>query len=192
MIVVVIYSMGYMGLRQPTIFSQQTETAPSPRSQHEPARSETAPSDAPDISTTGLPESTQAEDQTKYQRSALDSETSTLLYQELQHHMEQQRAFLDSKLSLPQLASQLSISSNYLSQVINGQAGCNFFDFVNSYRVDEAKRRLTSPPAQGNVLNIALDSGFNSKSAFYTAFRRHTGQTPSQYRKSLSTQSNNQ
>lgn len=191
MIVVVIYSMGYMGLRQPAIFSQKPETTPCPGNQPEPAESETAPNAAPDIATADQPETTQSEDQAKYQRSALDSETSTLLYQELQHHMVQQRAFLDSKLTLPQLASQLNISSNYLSQVINEQSGCNFFDFVNRYRVEEAKQCLTSPATQSNVLNIALDSGFNSKSAFYTAFKRHTGQTPSEYRKSVSTQSNN-
>ncbi|MES9930149.1 MAG: helix-turn-helix domain-containing protein, partial [Candidatus Thiodiazotropha sp. 6PDIVS] len=82
-------------------------------------------------------------------------------------------------------------SPNYLSQVINEQSGYNFFDFINRYRVDEAKRCLTTPSGQSNVLSIALDSGFNSKSAFYTAFKRHTGQTPSQYRKSSLPQESN-
>ena len=174
MIVFVIYSMGYLGLRQPAIFSQplqaQTDEAGDPEA------------DKPDPD-----QANHSADETKYQRSALDNETSTLLYRELLAHMEQKKVFLDNKLTLPQLASQLSISPNYLSQVINAQSGHNFFDFVNRYRVDEAKHQLASSKVQVNVLNIALEAGFNSKSAFYTAFKRHAGQTPSQYRKSTTT-----
>ncbi|MEW8398601.1 MAG: helix-turn-helix domain-containing protein, partial [Candidatus Thiodiazotropha sp.] len=79
--------------------------------------------------------------------------------------------------------AQLRISSNYLSQVINERAGQHFFDFVNRYRVEEAKLALAGSTGRGNILAIALDAGFNSKSAFYTAFKRHTGQTPTQYRR---------
>ncbi|MEJ2622529.1 MAG: helix-turn-helix domain-containing protein, partial [Candidatus Thiodiazotropha sp.] len=180
LIVLVIYTMGYMGLRQPAIFTQFHQADPNNIGQCEKAQQSSASGKQNG--------SDPAATQTKYQRSALDSETSQLLYQELQKHMDEQRAFLDSKLTMPQLAAQLSISANYLSQVINEQAECNFFDFINRYRIVEAQRRLTTETGQINILAIALDAGFNSKSAFYTAFKRHTGQTPSQYRKSAANQ----
>jgi hypothetical protein len=95
MIVVVIYTMGYMGLRQPAIFTKQHQTDPDPVNQ----TPETHPApESPNQTNRDQPGS-----QPKYQRSALDRETSQLLYQELQNHLDQQRAFLDSKLTLPHL-----------------------------------------------------------------------------------------
>jgi AraC-like DNA-binding protein len=179
LIVVVIYTMGYMGLRQPAIFSQQPQSKPDPVN---PIPETLPPQESPNQANLD-----QSGSQPKYQRSALDRETSQLLYQELQNHMDEQRVFLDSKLTLPQLAGQLGITPNYLSQVINEQAECNFFDFINRYRVAEAQTRLTSQTGQVNILATALDAGFNSKSAFYSAFKRHTGQTPSQYRTTANT-----
>ena len=182
LIVLVIYTMGYMGLRQPVIFTQPHRSDAQSVSQAEEAHP------GPDSADQNDPAPAPSSSHTKYQRSALDRETSQLLFRDLQNHMDEQRTFLDSKLTLPQLAAQLSLSPNYLSQVINEQAGCNFFDFINRYRVEEAQRKLTAESAQVNILGIALDAGFNSKSAFYTAFKRHTGQTPSAYRNSASNQ----
>ncbi|MCU7875332.1 MAG: AraC family transcriptional regulator [Candidatus Thiodiazotropha sp. (ex Lucinoma borealis)] len=177
MIVVIIYSMGYLGLRQPAIFSYRPNEASDKTEPIEPTSYEAIEN----------PDTVQTK---KYQRSALDNETSILLYKELQAHMDREKSHLDSKLTLAQLAEQLAISSNYLSQVINEQAGQNFFDFINSYRINEAKRSLINPsPGDTNILSIASNAGFNSKSAFYTAFKRQTGQTPSQFRKSSASQS---
>lgn len=151
--VIVIYTIGYLGLRQPIIFQQ--------------------------------PDSAEAvAEQPKYRKSALDDESSELLLQELRRVMATDRPYLDSKLSLGQLASQIGISSNYLSQIINQQTGSNFFDYINSHRVDAAKEILADPDrAKSNILTIAMDSGFNSKSAFYTAFKQHANVTPSEYRR---------
>jgi AraC-like DNA-binding protein len=141
-----------MGLRQPTIFTQQDQAAP---------------------------------EKPKYERSALDDESSKMLLQELKNLMATERPYLDSRLTLAQLAEQLRISSNYLSQIINQQTGSNFFDYINSHRVEAAKEILADPArARVGVLTIAMDSGFNSKSAFYTAFKHHANMTPSQYRQS--------
>ncbi|MES9825292.1 MAG: helix-turn-helix domain-containing protein [Candidatus Thiodiazotropha endolucinida] len=170
MIVIVIYIMGYMGLRQPAIFSRD------PGLEMKPAASRSNGSD-------NSPEPPREQEKRKYQKSALDRETSSLLFADLQAHMVKQKPYLDSKLNLSQLAAQLNLSTNYLSQIINEQAEQHFFDFVNRYRVDEAKQALTGTLERGNILTIALDAGFNSKSAFYTAFKLHTGQTPSQYRR---------
>ncbi|MES9969675.1 MAG: helix-turn-helix transcriptional regulator [Candidatus Thiodiazotropha sp.] len=170
MIVVLIYIMGYMGLRQPKIFSRhRTQASESTVSEHPPE---------PEL------EQKQDQERRKYEKSALDRETSSMLFDELRAHMETEKPYLDSTLNLAQLAAQLRISPNYLSQVINEQGQQHFFDFVNRYRVEEAKVALAGTGERGNVLTIALDAGFNSKSAFYTAFKRHTGQTPTQYRRS--------
>lgn len=166
LIVILIYAMGYMGLRQPTIFTRQDL-----KREHVERTS-----DRDDGSDTG------DDQQAKYRKSALDRETSSILFDELKHHMKEHRPHLDSTLSLSQLASRLSLSANYLSQIINEQAGQHFFDFINAYRVESAKQALTVSNQYGNILNIALDAGFNSKSAFYNAFKRHTGLTPSQFR----------
>jgi AraC-like DNA-binding protein len=77
----------------------------------------------------------------------------------------------------------MSISAHNLSEVINTQAGKNFYDFVNGYRVEAVMRRLRDPRyAHLTILALAEESGFNSKSTFNACFRRHTGLTPSQYR----------
>ena len=81
----------------------------------------------------------------KYKTSSLDANMSAVLRVELLHHMETKSPYLDSKLTLSQLAKQLGISSNYLSQAINEQFDKNFFDFINDYRVEEAKRLPIRP-----------------------------------------------
>jgi AraC-like DNA-binding protein len=171
--VMVIYTIGYLGMRQPVIFSRGSEDSVSSAEpvQHaiEAAASRARP---------------------KYERSALDAETSRLLLQELQDLMAAEKPYLDNTLTLGQLAKRLNMSSNYLSQIINEQTGKSFFDYINQHRVDRAKEILAdSAQADTSVLTIAMDSGFNSKSAFYTAFKRHTNSTPGQFRKAVSTTS---
>jgi AraC-like DNA-binding protein len=165
MIVAVIYTMGYLGLRQPEIFSESYADQVDTENEHG-----------------------NVVDNNKYKGSALDDEMSTALRDELLYHMETERPYLDSQLTLAQLAGQLGISSNYLSQVINEQFEKNFFDFVNDYRVEQAKKFLAEPDrADANIITIAYDAGFNSKSAFYTAFNRLVGMSPSKFRKSKKT-----
>ncbi|QJY41088.1 helix-turn-helix transcriptional regulator [Vibrio cholerae] len=75
-------------------------------------------------------------------------------------------------MTLTQLSSQLNLVLNYLSQVINHPFEMNFFDYINGYRIEYAKRKLSRLDGnQSNILDIAFSSGFNSKSAFYTAFK---------------------
>jgi AraC-like DNA-binding protein len=161
LVVILIYAMGYLGLRQPAIFTHVFN-----------------PDDQDQVSDSD-------DTQEKYLRSGLDKETSHAFLSELTRHMEDQKPYLEGDLVLPQLAEQLGISPNYLSQIINEQLNVNFYDFVNGYRVNEAKQRIRVAKKAPNILGIALDSGFNSKSAFYTAFKKATSMTPTQYRKSL-------
>ncbi|MDP4489674.1 MULTISPECIES: AraC family transcriptional regulator [Pseudoalteromonas] len=118
----------------------------------------------------------------KYQHSALNKEIADALCQELKTHMEVDRAYLNPELSLSLLAQRTGHSTHNISQAINQSLALNFFDFVNQYRVQESKVMLLRDPSLA-VLDIGLGAGFNSKSSFYAAFKKHTGATPSQFRK---------
>lgn len=120
----------------------------------------------------------------RYAKSGLDASHIRLLAQQLKQFMDESKPYLDGNLTLPQLAEALDCSVNHLSQVINSEIGLGFFDFINGYRVRDAIELLSSTvtPEQA-VLNIALAAGFNSTSTFYAAFKKHTGQTPTRYRK---------
>lgn len=163
--VVLIYSMSFLGLRQPQVFSNLTLL-----------------SDAKPLLEEGVD---QPVDNQKYRYSALSPEMSASLYTELTNKMIEKKLYANNELSLPKLAAEMGVSVNYLSQVINQQSGQNFFDFINRYRVEEVQKQMQAMP-EVTVLALALNAGFNSKSAFYTAFRKYTGLTPSQYKKSLS------
>ncbi|CZF86171.1 helix-turn-helix domain-containing protein [Grimontia marina] len=117
----------------------------------------------------------------KYEKSSLTAALAEVLFTEISQHMESHQSYLDSELSLKQLAEETGHSLHNVSQAINQHQQLNFFDFVNQYRVEVVKAQLISHPAMP-IIDIGLHSGFNSKSAFYTAFRKHTGMTPSQFR----------
>jgi len=109
-------------------------------------------------------------------------EQLTTLKNELSHLMDTERLYLDSELGLPQLAKSISLSPHDLSYLLNEGFGMNFFQFVNTYRIEEAKRLLLSEKHRHlNILGIAYSSGFNSKTTFNTAFKRSTGFSPSQF-----------
>jgi len=119
--------------------------------------------------------------QRKYQRSALNEQQSSLIATKIEKAMREGELYLDASLSMQKLAKHIFTSPNYISQTLNETLGMNFFDYVNKYRVDAAKRMLEQ--SNNTVLDIAMSVGFNAKSSFYTAFKKETGQTPSQYRK---------
>jgi len=109
------------------------------------------------------------------------------LIDKLLTHMIEKKPYLDSELTLSSLAKDISMSRSQLSQLINDGLGENFYDFVNKYRVEEVKRLMTDPQAKNfNLLGIALEAGFKSKSTFNLIFKRFTGLTPTEYRKNLS------
>ncbi len=94
--------------------------------------------------------------------------------------METERMFLNSELSLPELSETMGISPHDLSYVLNEGVGANFYQFVNAYRVAEAKQLMLSGKyAHLNILGIAYNAGFNAKTTFNTAFKRETGVSPS-------------
>jgi ligand-binding sensor domain-containing protein/AraC-like DNA-binding protein len=128
-------------------------------------------------------QASQVED--KYKRSSLTPGRSKRLLDRLLGIMEQEKPYLDPAMSLQMLAQRLDISKEDLSQVINEQLGKNFKNFLNFYRIEEAKKKLLDPREnQFVLLKIAFDVGFNSKSAFNASFKKVTGISPSEFRKS--------
>ena len=120
----------------------------------------------------------------KYARSALDDKRMSSIENKIRAVMLEDGLFRDPDLSLSMLATRTGVKANYISQTLNDRMGLNFFDFVNGYRINEAKTLLLS--SSDTVLTIALNVGFNSRSTFNTAFSKHAGTTPSAFRASSS------
>ena len=112
-----------------------------------------------------------------------DSELEVLKKQ-LSKLMVTEHPFLNPDLKLEGLAQAMAISPHHLSYLINEGFGENFFQFVNKYRVNKVKELLLSEKFEKlSIMGIAGESGFNSKTSFYTTFKKITGQTPSEFRK---------
>ncbi|HEY7883625.1 MAG TPA: helix-turn-helix domain-containing protein [Cellvibrionaceae bacterium] len=102
--------------------------------------------------------------------------------------MEEAKLFLQHNLNIEEFSTRIDLPVRDVSAVINKHFGTNFFEYMNSYRVEEAKRLLTDKDhADLTVLDILLQAGFNSKSAFHRFFKRLTGMSPSEYRKQSTT-----
>ena len=121
----------------------------------------------------------------KYQRSGLTQEKNQTYRQRLETFMETHKPYLQADLTLYSLAEKIKIPPHHLSQIINECFESNFFDFVNAYRVKEVRIRLLDPAnAIYTFTAIGQQVGFNTKSTFNAAFKKHTGLTPSAYKKS--------
>ncbi|WP_055395558.1 helix-turn-helix domain-containing protein [Flagellimonas eckloniae] len=106
-----------------------------------------------------------------------------IYYKELLNWFEKEKPYLNPSLSLVLVSEYLNISAGYLSQIVNTLGGMNFSEFINLYRVNESKKMLTGLSFSNyTIVSIGLEAGFNSKSVFYTAFKKRTGLTPSEYR----------
>lgn len=153
-LIALVFYIGYFGIKQENIFTSQ-EVSENLRTV-EKERSE------------------------KYKNSGMKSDLIEELYGKLLKIMDEEKPYLDPKLSLSGLAQLLEISPNQLSQIINQEANVNFHDFVNNYRVEEF---IQSAHKNKNfsLLALALDSGFNSKSSFNNIFKKQKGLSPSKY-----------
>ncbi|MFT7482621.1 MAG: AraC-like DNA-binding protein, partial [Oceanospirillaceae bacterium] len=115
-----------------------------------------------------------------------ESDTLSTDLPKIEEYMQTEKPYLDPSVTIQQVADGVNIPVRELSLLINKQIGKHFFDFVNEYRIAEAKKILADVEQQKlTVLEILYSVGFNSKSSFNTAFKKHTGTTPTSYRKSL-------
>lgn len=106
--------------------------------------------------------------------------------QKLQKYMVEEKPFLNPTLTIQEVSKYIKVPVRDLSLLINHQLGQHFYDFVNAYRIESAMDILKDPTkSRITILEILYEVGFNSKSSFNTAFKKHTGNTPTAYRKSL-------
>ncbi len=117
----------------------------------------------------------------KYRKTGLTNTHSLEIVSSLKELLNTHKPYLNNELKLDSLAVELNLSRNHLSQVINQHFDTNFFDFINKYRVEEAKKLLKKEPDL-NVKDVVYKSGFNNRVSFNKAFKRHTGVTPTQYK----------
>ena len=95
-----------------------------------------------------------------------------------------EKVYLNAEVTLEIVAEKLCISKSLLSRILNSELGKSFSDYINSLRVEEAKTYLQNPDFSNyTIVAIGLEAGFSSKTTFNTAFKKYTGETPSQYRK---------
>ena len=138
-----------------------------------------------------------AEDETgekqKYEKNRLDDEIAEAYAKELKELMETKKLYRNPDLTLPDLAKKLKLTTNILSQVLNGCCGQSFYNFVNTYRVNEVIAMMNDPKHENDsILKISFEAGFKSKSSFNTIFKKLTGLTPSEYRRNLEKESEKQ
>lgn len=99
-------------------------------------------------------------------------------------HMEEKKSFLNPDITLSELAKEMNLSTNQLSQTINLEFGKNFNEFINNYRVEMFKVKLKDQSVQHlSLLGIAMECGFNSKATFNRVFKKITQLSPSEYLK---------
>lgn len=122
----------------------------------------------------------------RYHKSGLSAAKAEQVLQHLDHLMDSEHLYRQQGITQAQIAKILDTSSNHLSQALNEKRSRKFSDYLNAYRVNDVKRRMEDP---GNkhltLLALAEQSGFGSKASFNTVFRKHTGQTPTEYFKSI-------
>jgi AraC-like DNA-binding protein len=117
----------------------------------------------------------------KNQKPSLGAEKTNEIIERTNSLMEVDRVFLQAELTLQELADKLEMPAYQVSQAINEGLKKTFYDLVNGYRVEEAKRLLTDS-LDRKILAVGFDSGFNSKTTFNTVFKKFTGYTPSEFR----------
>lgn len=127
---------------------------------------------------------TEIQPKKKYKKSGLTKKKREQYLKKILTYMEEKKLFIDSELTLPKLAEILSLPPHHISQIINEQLHQNFYEFINKYRVEEAKKQLADENEKSRtILDIAFDVGFKSKSAFNSIFKKYNKMTPSHFRK---------
>jgi AraC-like DNA-binding protein len=158
-----MYGIGYMGLRQPEIFRYETQPI-----------------------TPLLPAAAVPRAEPRYQRSGLGDDEAAALRDALLRAMDRDHPWKESELTLADLAARLDSTPHKLSEVLNSQVGQTFYDFVNGYRVREVQRRIREGHTRSlKMLALAMDAGFSSKSTFNEVFKKHTNQTPTAFREAV-------
>jgi len=183
------YFLGYVAIRQPEIFKLRLAEPVLLEMEHAPATSTTqvsSPAEAVAPPAPGLPEAPLIPNETG-EAAPPPAKAAPLpdlapLRETVARYMAQHAPYTNPSLTIHELAAGLQMPPHLLSKVINEGFGKNFFDFVNSYRVEAFKQRMDDPRSrQFTLLSLAFEVGFNSKTAFNRAFKKQTDQTPREY-----------
>lgn len=119
----------------------------------------------------------------KYKTSGLSEKKALEIEQTLVDFLKSKKPYLNENLNIDELSDNLNVTPAYLSQVLNERLGVNFYTLINTYRIEEAKKLITSSEYSHFKLEaISYEVGFKSKSTFNAAFKKITGTTPSQFR----------
>lgn len=121
------------------------------------------------------------EDSIKYVNKRIDSTSANNIKIKLNRLFKEEKTFKNSQLNLPNVAKLINETPHALSEYLNDNLNKSFSQFVNEYRIEEAKRLLLTN-SNYTIEAIGYESGFNSKSTFFTAFKKYTGFTPTAYR----------
>lgn len=122
----------------------------------------------------------------KYRYSNLSQDESSLIFKRLEEYMQNEKPYLNAKLTVEELTKYLDVSNVTFSQVLNKFKNTSFYEYINHYRVLEFKQRLADGYNPNlTLLGLAEECGFSSKSSFYRAFKKETNMTPAQYEKKM-------
>jgi AraC-like DNA-binding protein len=131
-------------------------------------------------------ENTQEETSARYKSSVLSARKKKDIMNKIFGYFENEKPYLKSELNMDLLSSALNVPKYQLTEVLNTSIGKNFFQFVNGYRVEAVKAMLTDEKTLYSIEAIGYECGFSSKSSFFTVFKNLTGQTPLEYKNSIS------
>jgi AraC-like DNA-binding protein len=179
-----IFLTGYISLWQPELFPRALAARVTEKNEPLPdaQSSVVAPEPMPRVELAQQPAA--ALPRPKYQRNRIEDAEADELARKLTALMEKDEAYRDAALTLPVLADRVGATPHLLSQVLNVCLGRSFYELVNTYRAEALKAALSDPSRQGSgVLELALEAGFNSKSTLNSFFKKHTGLTPTEFRR---------
>ena len=164
-----IYLATYKGITQPSLWQVQAGTS------KEQLQKEIREADEFDMQ--------QNSEKSKVAKAILNNEKIKQVVAKILFLMEVEKLYLETELTLQELADRVGAPAYQISQAINEGLNKNFYDLINAYRVDEAKQLLLNPTNSNfTILSVAFEAGFNSKTTFNTVFKKFTGLTPSDFR----------
>ena len=179
-----LYAFGWYGLRQQQVFLPQL-SEPAPLLITEVPVTPVLPDSAGSQQLSPHPIAAATPATARYARSGMTAAATQLIGERLTKRMTDESDYLENDLTLVELAQRIGTSPQLLSEYLNVALQQNFFDYINSQRVAQVQRQLITAAATGtadSLLSLALAAGFNSKSTFNAAFRKHAGMTPSAWR----------
>ncbi|WP_299526624.1 AraC family transcriptional regulator [uncultured Lutibacter sp.] len=172
--VVFVFLLGFFGIKQQMIYSTQISLKESATTNVLTSSKENAQAISISQEKEVLTE--------KYEKSGLNEEMASEIYANLNELMKNKLTYINDTLSLVELAKQLQVHPNHLSQVINEMEGKNFYNYINSLRITEFIRLASLPDNKKyTMISLAYDCGFNTKSTFNKHFKLVTGKTPTKF-----------